>query len=66
MNFISIFVENYLYLDTIHDLSVWMRTGSNPAESNRFRSHTGKSFTKVTRIAKHMNGQGQIKVLLVM
>ena len=23
---------------------VWLRTGSNPADSNRFRSHTGKHF----------------------
>ena len=28
--------------DTIHDFSVWLKTGSNPANINRFRSHTGK------------------------
>ena len=24
----------------VHDFSVWLRTGSNPADINRFRSHT--------------------------
>ena len=42
MIFILIFVENCLYFDAIHDFSVWLRTGSNPTDSNRFRSHTGK------------------------
>ena len=32
--FILIFVENCF--------SVWLRTDSNPADSNRFRIHTGK------------------------
>ena len=32
--FILIFVENCLWYDAIHDLSVWLRTGSN-------RCHTG-------------------------
>ncbi len=29
----------------IYDFSVWLRTGSNPADSNRFRSSTGKVLT---------------------
>ena len=36
MIFISIFVENYLQYDAIHDFSVWMRTGSNPADIYQF------------------------------
>ena len=28
--------------DAIHDFSVWLKTGSKPADINRFRSHTGK------------------------
>ena len=35
MIFILIFVENWIQYDTIHDLSVWLRTGSNPADINR-------------------------------
>jgi len=31
-----------LYVD---DFSVWLSTGSNPADSNRFRSHTGIHIT---------------------
>ena len=26
----------------IHDFSVWLRTGSDSTDINRFRSHTGK------------------------
>ena len=26
----------------MHDFSVWMRTGSNPADINWFQIHTGK------------------------
>ena len=37
-----IFVENRLCLDVIHDISVRLRTGSNPAVNNRFRSNTWK------------------------
>ena len=29
-----------------HDFSVWLRTGSNPADINRFRSHTRNDSTK--------------------
>ena len=45
MIFISIFVEICMYYDAVHDFSVWMRTGSNPADIDRFRSHTGNKIT---------------------
>ena len=35
-------MENRLKYDTINDLSVWLRVGSNPADNNRFLSFTGK------------------------
>ncbi len=39
-----------LYIDAIHEFSVWPRTGSNPADIYRFRSHAGldhyKNFIK--------------------
>ena len=38
---ISLFVENCLQYVTIHGFSVWLRTGYNPADINRFQSHTG-------------------------
>ena len=41
MIFILILVENCLYYDGIHVFLVWLRTGSNPANINRFRSQTG-------------------------
>ena len=31
----------------IYDFSVWQRTGSNPADSNLFRSHIVKIFALV-------------------
>ena len=37
--FILIFVEKCPYKDTMHDFSVWLRTGYNPTVINRFRSH---------------------------
>ena len=37
-----IFVENWILYDTIHDFSIWLRTGSNSAYINRFRNHSGK------------------------
>ena len=46
MIFISIFVENLMQYDAIYDFSVRLRTGYDPADINRFRSHTGKIFTK--------------------
>ncbi len=42
MIFILIFVENCLWFDAIYAFSVWLRTGPNPADSYRFRSHTIK------------------------
>ena len=42
MTFILLFVENCLKYDTIHEFSVWLRTGFNPADINWFLSHTGK------------------------
>ena len=32
---------------TIHDFSVWLRTGSHPPNNNRFRRHTGKVFLEI-------------------
>ena len=34
--FILLFVENGLLYDTIHDFSLWFRTGSKLADINRF------------------------------
>ena len=36
-----IFIKSLKY-DAIHDFSVLLRTGSNPADINRFLSHVGK------------------------
>ena len=36
------FVENCLQFDAIHDILVWLRTGSKPPDINRFRSYTAK------------------------
>ena len=48
---IIIFVRDCLYYNSKQHFSVWLRTGSNPADINRFRSHTGKVllilFTKI-------------------
>ena len=44
MILISIIVENCLSYDAIHELSAWIRTGSNPADINRFPSHTRKKL----------------------
>ncbi len=37
-------IETSFVSRDIHAFSVWLRTGSNPADSNRFRSHTGNSL----------------------
>ena len=37
-----IFVENWIKYDARHTFPVWLRTGSNPPDINRFRSGTGK------------------------
>ena len=39
---IFMFVENSMQYDTLHDFSVWLRTGYNPADINRFLSHIVK------------------------
>ena len=36
--------------NTIHNFSVWLKTGSNPAYNNRFQSHTGKRNIQFTII----------------
>ena len=30
----------------VNDFSVWLRTGSNPEDNNRFQIHTGKMFCR--------------------
>ena len=40
-------MENCLYYDDIHDFSVLMRTGSNPAHINWFKRYTGKVVLQV-------------------
>ncbi len=40
-------VENFLYYDAIHDILVWLRTGSNLADIDRrtrFESLTEKKY----------------------
>ena len=37
---VHLYIRIKLYV--IHNFSVWLRTGSNPQDINRFRSHTGK------------------------
>ena len=37
-------LENCIKYDTINDFSVWLRTGFNPADINRFQSHTEKYY----------------------
>ena len=54
---ILIFVENCLEYYKIHDISVWLRTGFNPADINWFRSHTGKGFLVVNINIKEKVGQ---------
>ena len=43
-----IFVENY----AIHDFSVLLRTGSNPPDINRFRSHTVKMINIPDKLSR--------------
>ena len=40
--------------DTIHDFSVGLRTGSNPAEMNRFCSHTENYLPSYTLSASYL------------
>ena len=37
-------VINCFYYNAMHDFLVWLRTGSNPLEINRFGSYTGKLY----------------------
>ena len=39
--------RNCLQYDAIHHFSVWLRSGSNPANINRFRSNTEKRTIKL-------------------
>ena len=61
--FILLVLENCLLHDTILDFSLWLRIGVNPADNNRFRSHTRKSLlfwkTKNKTISWFMDGKVQ-------
>ena len=51
-------MQNCLLYDAILDFSVCLKTGSNPADINRFRSHTGNKFhtrTKLILTAEHLS-----------
>ena len=50
MTFRLIFEENCLWNEAIHDFSVWLITGSNPADINRPHSHTGNAFKLDTEL----------------
>ena len=43
-------MENCLLYDAIQDFSVRLRTGCNPADITRFRSHTGNIVTNKNTI----------------
>ena len=34
--YVFIFIEIWIYYNAIHEFSAWLRTGSNPADINRF------------------------------
>ncbi len=38
----------------VNIISVWLRTGSNPADRNRFRSHTGKTKNRQRKTKLNM------------
>ena len=40
-NFYFNICEKLSLIDAVRDFSVWLITGSNPADINRFQSHTG-------------------------
>ncbi len=46
MIFILLHIENCLQYNALHDFSVWLRTDSNLADINRFRSNTGNLLTR--------------------
>ena len=49
-------MENCLLYDVIYDFSVWLRTGSNPADVDRFQSHTGREgFVTMTDLIFCLN-----------
>ena len=50
--FILIIVENCLSYDAIHEITAWIRTGSNPADINLFRSHTRKKLNDAFWLGK--------------
>ena len=45
----------YMLCDAIHDFLVWLRTGSNPADIDWFRSHTGNRITDNMHKDYHSN-----------
>ena len=47
MIYILIFVENCLQYDAIHDFSVGLRIGSNPADINRFLAILEYNFQNI-------------------
>ena len=44
MFFFILIRGNLAVYDALLDFSVWLRTGTNPADNNRFRSHTWKTY----------------------
>ena len=56
-------MENYLQYDAIHDFLVWLKTNSNPADINRFRSHTGKIFHGFEYFYKNKQTKKQSRML---
>ena len=50
MIFILLFVDNCLLYYAKHDFSICLRTGSNPADINRFRSHTGNKIKRFLKL----------------
>ena len=50
MIFILLLVGNLLEFDSIHDFSVWLRIGSNLADINWLKSHTGKAFKNADKV----------------
>ena len=38
--------RNRIYYDTVHEFSVWLKTGFNPPDNIRFRNDTGNNHNK--------------------
>ena len=53
INSILIFVENCVLICALHDFSVGLRTGSNPADINRFRCHSGHKYQNIDIIKSY-------------